>query len=113
MSRASATLFVLVTASILLTACSSSGSSSGPGGETTCTEWLSFDNEVSAYDRIYNGKENPTQKEILNRMLSAHGYGTDEYSRTQASFFIFQFCYSADTGMRQNDNQPIEGAIDW
>jgi len=101
--------------STVLSACSTSGSGlgSGPGGETTCREWLALDANLSAEERLYEGKENKEQQAILKRMLDAHGRDTGDANRVNVEWAIIQFCFPDDTGTRQNIDRPIEEAIDW
>ena len=105
-------LALAMLAALFLTACSN-GVGSGPGGETTCREWLKLDDEISVEDRLYHNKENKKQQDILKRMLSAHGKDTGESNRISAEYSVIMFCFPDGTGSRPNINQPIEDAIDW
>lgn len=111
MTRIRAVLIVTLVVSMFLAACSSSGS--GPGGETTCREWLDLDDNLSAQERLMEGKVNEEQQEILKRMLDAHGKDTGEMNQVNAEWAIIQFCGPDGTGTRPNIHQPIEDAIDW
>jgi hypothetical protein len=112
--RARATLTIALAATVLLSACSFGASgAAGPGGETTCREWLALDENLSAEERLYEGKENEEQQAILKRMLAAHDRDTGETNRINAEWAIIQFCSPDDTGTRQNIDRPIEDAIDW
>lgn len=113
MANVRAILLVSLVLMIVLAGCSSSGVSSGPGGETTCREWVALDGNVSAHDRLYEGKENKEQQDILKRMLAAHGKATGESNRINAEWAVIQFCFTDDTGTRPNLDRPIEEAIDW
>ena len=106
-----AALVLALAGTIFLVGCSSVGS--GPGGETTCREWLALDDNLSAQERIYEGKVNEEQQDILKRMLDAHDKDTGETNRINAEWAIIQFCFPDDTGTRPNISRPIEDAIDW
>lgn len=90
---------------VLLGGCSSTGS--GPGGETTCREWLDLDDNLSAQERLMEGKVNEEQQEILKRMLDAHDKDAGEMNRVNAEWAIIQFCGPDGTGTRPNIDQPI------
>lgn len=113
MARITEVLLVCVGVSTLLAACSTSGVGAGPGGETTCREWLDLDDNLTAQERLYENKVNEEQQDILKRMLDAHGKDTGESNRVWAEWAVIQFCFPDDTGTRPNINRPIEEAIDW
>lgn len=113
MLRTRVTLVIALVVTVLLSACSFSGDESGPSGETTCRAWLALDKNLSAEERIYEGKKNEEQQAILKRMLADHRKDTGEMNRINAEWTIIQFCFPDDTGTRPNIDRPIEDGFDW
>lgn len=111
MPRTRFAITVALFSAMLLGGCTSSVGA-GPGGETTCGEWLDLDDNLSAQERLMEAKVNEEQQEILRRMLDALAKDTGEMNRVNAEWAIIQFCGPDGTGTRPNIDRPIEDAID-
>lgn len=97
------TLIIALVVTVLLSACSS-----GPGGETTCAEFLALEKPMR--EQIYGGNEE--QEKIVKRMLSAHGLDTGLGNVATAEMHIMQFCGMKDYPESMNSNRPIKDAIE-
>ncbi len=72
MPKISAVLVITLAVSMFLIACSGSG----PGGETTCAEYLAL--QLPLEDQLLGGQRSEEQEDIVKRMLDAHGVDTGE-----------------------------------
>ncbi len=109
MPRNRALLMVTLVVSMLLTACSSSGS--GPGSETTCAEYLAL--QLPLEDQLLGGQRSEEQEDIVKQMLDAHGVDTGKANMAIADMQIVQFCGIGSTVNSMTSDRPIEDAIDW
>lgn len=107
MPRISAVLMVALAVAMFLTACSGSG----PGGETTCREWL--DLQLPIEEQLLGGQRSEEQLDIVEQMLDDHGIDTTQANISIAQTQITEFCGIGSTVNTMNADRPIEDAIDW
>lgn len=102
-------LVVAIFATMTLAGCSISAS--GPGGETTCREWLAL--QLPIEEQLLGGKRSEEQLDIVKRMLEDHGIDTIQANISIAQMQITEFCGIGSTVNSANSDGPIEDAIDW
>lgn len=102
-------LMVAIASAVLLVGCNASGA--GPGGATTCAEYLEF--QLSLEEQLISGRRSEEQEAIVKRMLADHNMDTSEANLALAETHITRFCGIGTTIERENSDRPIEDAIDW
>ena len=107
--RSREVLMVVLVATVLLAGCSSSAS--GPGGETTCAEYLAL--QLPLEEQLLGGKRSEEQKDIVKRMLDDHGLDTGQTNMSEVDMRIVQFCGIGSTVVQENSDRPIEDVMDW
>jgi hypothetical protein len=92
-------------------------SDSGPGGETTCSEFLELEqgtptSDEELADRLENGSASGEQRDILKNVLDEKGLSSDDYNLEIAyGQIVLQYCGVDDSGNRLHPNDPIENGI--
>jgi hypothetical protein len=102
-----AALMVAVTATTILAGCSFAAS--GPGGETTCAEFLALG--LSTEDRLA-GKRSEEQDDIIKRALADRGLDAGYAGNVNVAHMqIQEFCGMKGYPEPMNSERPIEDAI--
>lgn len=96
-----------------LSACSGSG----PGGETTCSEFLELEQDTPTSDeeladRVQNGSASEEQREILKNLLEDNDLASDD-NNIQIAYgqIVLEYCGVDGSGTRLHPDDPIENGI--
>lgn len=92
-------------------------SDGGPGGATTCSEFLALEldpvtTEEELMDRVRNGSASKEQQDILKNLLEEQDLSTDGYNVDLAyGQIVLGYCGVDGSGNRMHPNQSIENGL--